>query len=56
MKRTFKRGDYFAWRQYVIAKQDRRMRRIEKAIAFVFASILIAACLAFEYARLIGLL
>ncbi len=52
--RRFKRGEYFAWRRHVIARQDRWARRLDWALAAVFSLVLAAGCVWLEYLKLTG--
>ncbi len=49
--RRFKRGEYFAWRRHVIARQDRWARRLETALAAGLALAIGAFFIWLEYVR-----
>ncbi len=49
--RRFKRGEYFAWRRHVIARQDRWARRISTAMAAGLGVAIGAVCVWLEYVR-----
>ena len=49
MRTKFKRGEYFAWRRHVIARQDRWARRLDTAKAVGLAVAIGAGCLVIEF-------
>ncbi len=52
--RRFKRGEYFAWRRHVIARQDRWARRLETALAAGLTAAFWGGWLWLEYLQHIG--